>query len=527
MRETTTKYFNRFRATFGSFTAGQKAVVVVGGAAVLLAGFLVFQWASAPTYAPLYSNLSSEDAAAVVEELDASGTAYELADGGTTIMVPQDAVYPTRIRLSGQGLPADTEAGGYSILDDQGISTSEFQEQTDFKRAMEGELDNTIEAIDGVNTAVVHLAIPQKDVFTSEQDPTTASVLVGTSPGRTLSAEQVQAIVHLVASSVDGLEPDDVTVADATGKVLSAPGGSAASDASARTQQEAAVQEAMHTKLQAMLDQVVGPGNATVQVTATLDFDKQTTETLDYQPDEVVPALTESAQQETYTSADGTGTATNGVVGTDGQTEVGTTGANGASDYNSSSSSRTNGVDTVRSTVESTPGAIETLHVGVVLDSATTQAIAAADIENLVTSTVGINARRGDTVSVVQMPFDRTAADAAAAELAAAADAEAAAGRQDLYQKAALGGAVLLMLLLAWFQARRRAKKREQRATMIVEQVTAERQALAAAAPAELAAAEPEENETDLMREELVQIIDRQPDEVADLLRGWLAEKSA
>ncbi|TIC78627.1 flagellar basal-body MS-ring/collar protein FliF [Nocardioides sp. GY 10127] len=530
MRETTTRYFNRLRSTFASFTAGQKAVVVVGGAAVLLAGFMVYRWAAAPTYSPLFSNLSASDASAVVDELDATGVSYELTDGGTTIMVPKDEVYPTRIQLSGQGLPADTGTDGYSILDDQGISTSEFQEQTDYKRAMEGELDNTIEAIDGVDTAVVHLAIPQKDVFTSEQQPTTASVLVGTRTGTTLSAEQVQAIVHLVASSVDGLDPDNVTVADATGKVLSAPGGTASADASARTQQEAAVQDALHTKLQTMLDQVVGPGNATVQVTAQLDFDKSTTETLDYQPDRTIPALTESAQTETYTSADGTTTTgnANGVVGVNGQTEVGNTNGNGSSSYENSSSSRTNGVDTVRNTTESTPGAIQSLHVGVVLDSTTTQAISAADVQNLVASTIGIDQQRGDTVSVLSMPFDRTAADSAAAELAAAQAADAAAAKTDLYKKGALAGAIALMLLIAWFRARRRAKARTKAATMVVEQITAERAALAAAnaAPAELALAEADENETDLMREELAQIIDRQPDEVADLLRGWLAEKS-
>ena len=140
-------------------------------------------------------------------------------------MVPREQVYTTRISLSGEGLPTASE-GGYSLLDDQSLSTSQFQEQTSFKRAMEGELSNTIEAIDGVETAVVHLAMPAKQVFSDEQDPTTASVLVKTRAGSTLDPEQVQAIVNLVSSSVDGLEEDKVTVADSTGKVLSAPGGS-------------------------------------------------------------------------------------------------------------------------------------------------------------------------------------------------------------------------------------------------------------------------------------------------------------
>src|SRR6478609_6191534 len=169
----------------------------------------------------LSRNLAAEDASAVVDELTSEGVPYELEDGGGTIMVPRDKVYSTRITLSGQGLPANTSDGGYSLLDDQNMSTSDFQEQTDFKRAMEGELAKTIEAINGVNTAVVHLAMPEKKVFSDEQDPTTASVLIDTSAGTSIDPEKVQAVVNLVASSVDGLDPDNVTVADSTGKVLS------------------------------------------------------------------------------------------------------------------------------------------------------------------------------------------------------------------------------------------------------------------------------------------------------------------
>src|SRR5690606_34119340 len=122
----------------------------------------------------------------------------------------------TRIKMNGQGLPTGSD-GGYSLLDDQSLSTSESQERTNFKRAMEGELSKTIEAIDGVDTAVVHLAIPEEKVFSDEQKPTTASVLVDTVPGADLDDDQVQSVVHLVASSIDGLDPKNVTVTDTTG----------------------------------------------------------------------------------------------------------------------------------------------------------------------------------------------------------------------------------------------------------------------------------------------------------------------
>ncbi len=524
MRDVLTRSMNRHRSTFQQFTAGQKVVAIIGTAALLLGGFMVFRWASAPTYAPLFSNLAPADASAVVEELEAQGIGYELADGGGTIMVPRDAVHSTRITLSGEGLPTASE-GGYSILDDQGISTSEFKEQTDFKRAMEGELASTVKAIDGVNGAVVHLAIPQKDVFTDEQQPATASVLVQTNPGSTLAPEQVQAVVHLVASSIDGLDPDNVTVADSSGQVLSSPGGSTSAVATERTQQTEAYQDQLRARLQAMLDRVVGPGNSTVQATVELDFDKAVTETVDYRADEEIPALQESASSETYSgagAADGVG----GVVGVDQGTDVGVGGA-GDSAYENSSSSRTNGVDTVVETRETAPGSVKKLNVGVVLDTNTTQGVSATDVRTLIADAIGIDGRRNDSIRVVTMPFDRSGEEAVAAELEAAAAAEAAAARAELIEKGALVGAVLLVLLLAMLSARRRNKKREQATTYVVEQLRQERQAIEAPAAATLALAEAESTAASEsnVREELSALIERQPDDVAALLRGWLVER--
>lgn len=516
MRDVLTRSAGRWSSTFRAFTTGQKVVAVIGTGALLLGGFMVFRWASAPSYAPLFSQLSSADASAVVEELEVQGVPYELADGGATVMVPRDVLYDTRISLSGEGLPGSGE-GGYSLLDDQGISTSEFKEQTDFKRAMEGELANTIKAIDGVDGAVVHLAMPEKDVFTDEQQPPTASVLVQTGAGRTLDPQQVQAVVHLVASSIDGLDPDAVTVADSSGQVLSVPGDSSQAAATARTQQTEAKQDEVRQRLQAMLDRVVGPGNSTVQVTVELDFDKAVTETTDYRADEEIPALTESMESETY-AGPGDGRQAGGVVGPDGQMD-GATGGDDSS-YSNESVSRTNGVDTVRETRETTPGAVDAMHVGVVLDTNTTQAVSPTDVRTLVADAVGIG--RDDSIRVVSMPFDRSAEEAAAAALEESAAAEAAAARNDLIQKGVLGGAVLLVVLLAVLTGRRRAKQREQATTYVVEQLRQERQAVEV--PAALALAEAESEAPDV-REELTALVERQPDDVAALLRGWLVER--
>src|SRR5689334_11655014 len=275
MRDNVMRTLTRHQKTFSAFTPAQKVIAVLGTGALLLAAVLVFRWVAQPQYSPLFSNLSAADASAVVDKLDAAGTPYKLTNGGDTVMVPKDDVYKTRITLSGEGLPSGAD-GGYSLLDKQDLSTSQFKEQTDFKRAMEGELSKTIEAMNGVQSAVVHLALPEKQVFADKQDPPTASVLVSTRPGVTLDTEQVQSVVHLVAASIDGMDPAKVTVADSTGKLLSATDASGGVMASTRDQYVQSVQQEMSTKIQNLLDRVVGPGNSSVQVTADLNFDKAT-----------------------------------------------------------------------------------------------------------------------------------------------------------------------------------------------------------------------------------------------------------
>jgi flagellar M-ring protein FliF len=529
MKENLTRSFGHLQRTFGGFTTGQKVVAIVGTGALLLAGFMVFRWASTPSYSPLFSNLASTDASAIIEELEAQGVPYEISNGGNTILVPREQVYTTRINLSGEGLPGASE-GGYSLLDNQSLSTSQFQEQTSFKRAMEGELSNTIEAIDGVETAVVHLAMPQKEVFADEQDPTTASVLVKTRAGSTLQPEQVQAVVNLVSSSIDGLEDDKVTVADSTGKVLSAPGGTAGS-AQTQTQQVQDFQNRMTAQVQTMLDQIVGAGNSVVQVTPNLSFDKTVEETTRYFGNDDV-ALSETESSEVLDGAGAAGT-TGGVVGPDGQMEDTTGGANGTGDSSYEKTSRTsdNAVGSTHVVNEAAPGNVKSLHVGVVLD---TRAAAAADpteVQNLVASALGIQPRRGDTIQVSSMAFDRTAQEAAAAELEASAAAEKKAETTALIRNGGLAGLLVIIVLVAWWQARRRAKARAEATEYVVEQLRREQlerqaaQQAAIEAPAVLALEAVEKDQSTEMRDEIASLVERQPEDVAALLRGWLVER--
>lgn len=523
MRDKLNTTLNRAKTTFGAFTAGQKAVAIVGTGALLIAAFMVFRWVSTPNYAPLYSGLSGEDASAVIDELTAEGVPYKITDGGGTVMVPRSDVYSTRITLSGKGLPSDS-GSGYSLLDDQDISTSQFKEQTDFKRAMEGELATTIEAIDGVKTAVVHLAMPEKKVFSDEQAPATASVLIDTTPGTSISPEQVSAIVNLVAASIDSLDPKNVTVADSTGKVLS----STNADGSMNNNNQDVVdfQSSMQQAIQAQLDRVVGPGNSSTIVTPTLDFDKSTTETREYlQPKKDAPPLTYSEHNETYNGDPNASTA-NGVVGPDGEMDPGTTGTtNGDGSYSNSDRTADNPYGQRYEKREAAPGAVEKLNVSVAVDATAAANVQPDTIKSMIASAVGIDTKRGDTIEVTYVPFDRSAEDSAAQELAKAAAAEAKAKQMTMIRNIGIAGLIALLVLLAWWQARRRAMAREEATSYVVEQLRADQAArISEPAPAVAALEVVEETEDERIREELLSLVEKQPDDVAALLRGWLVE---
>ncbi|GIF24241.1 flagellar M-ring protein FliF [Actinoplanes tereljensis] len=523
----------RVTDTFRSFTPGQKAVTLAAVIALVVGAYFFATWASKPTYSILFNNLSTKDASAIVESLQKAGTKYELANDGQTVLVPQDQVNTLRLSLSGEGLPGDAGTG-YSLLDKQGITTSDFMQHTNYQRALEGELSNTIKSIDGVEAATVHLVIPQKDVFADDQDQPTASVLVASSSTSPLTSQQVQSIVHLVASSVEGLDPTEITVAGADGKILSTGGGAAVGTGgdSGSESQTVAFQNRMNNSLQNMLDSVVGAGHAVVTTTAELDFDQTTTNSKTYNSDPSLPALSETNSREAYNNA---GNCAGGVLGPDNISGPGcTTGTTGTGQYENSNSAKQNAINETTEARKSAPGSIKKLNVAVLLDSTTAGTVDPAQVQQLVSAAAGIDATRGDTIAVSAMPFSTSAAQAAQQALNSAAVADQTAKQMTLIKTGALAAVVLALLFLAW-RASRRSKKRkaltpEERKHLEDMQAALEQQRLAelnSAIPAQMLEAAPESYADGEARDERVreieQMVKDQPEEMAVLLRGWLA----
>jgi flagellar M-ring protein FliF len=523
----------RVTDAFRSFTPGQKAVTIAAVIALVIGGYFFATWASKPSYAMLFNNLSTKDASAIVDSLQKTGAKYELANDGQTILVPQDQVNDLRLSLSGEGLPGDAGTG-YSLLDDQGITTSDFMQRTNYQRALEGELAKTIKSIDGVEAATVHLVIPQKDVFADDQDKPTASVLVASSAATPLAGQQVQAIVHLVASSVEGLDPTQVTVAGADGKILSTGGGAAVGSGGdgGSDAQTVGFQNRMNASLQKMLDQLVGPGHAVVNTTATLDFDQTQTTSKTYNADPSVPALSESNNREAYNSSS---SCAGGVLGPDNISGPGCSSgsSSGPGQYENTQTLKNNAINENQEIRKSAPGSIKRLGVAVLLDSTTAGTIDPNQVQQLVSAAAGIDPTRGDTIAVSAMPFNTAAAQAAQNALTASAVAEKAARQSALIKTAALAFVVLALLFLAW-RTSRRSKRRKSLSPQERRHLEDMQAALEAQRLAELNQAIPTqmieagiEDTNGLAREERQREIDQmvkdQPEEMAVLLRGWLA----
>jgi flagellar M-ring protein FliF len=293
-------------ADFQGFSAGQKAVTVVAVLALAIGGYLLATWKSEPAYAPLYSNLAGTDASAIVSKLDDKGIPYKLTDGGAGITVPTGQVDAARLAVSAAGLPNSGQTG-YALLDKEGVTTSQFKQQVDYQRAVEGELARTIQSIDGVQAASVHLAIPKDDVFSDGSDKPTAAVLLTVAPGTTLTSSQVQSVVYLVSSSVTGMKTGNVTVTDSNGNVLSSPDGGLSG--AVTTADQAKTAQDLNTRyaanLQSLIDASLGPGHAKVVVNAALNFDKSTTKTDKYLYDKNTPPVSVQKKSEKYTGAGG------------------------------------------------------------------------------------------------------------------------------------------------------------------------------------------------------------------------------
>jgi flagellar M-ring protein FliF len=409
-------------------------------AAVLAIVLALWMWNQQPEYRVLFANFTDRDGGAITGALDQMNIKHKFAEGGGAILVPADQVHDARLKLAAQGLPKGGNVG-FELMENQKLGVSQFLEQVNFQRALEGELARSVESLAAVNTVRVHLALPKPSVFVREQQKPTASVLLNLHPGRAIDPGQVSAIVHLVASSVPELLPSNVTVVDQAGNLLSdtskkGAAGNAKNLDPNQLKYVQQLQESVVSRVESIISAIVGTGNVRAEATADVDFSQieQAAET--YKPNSPPAASTMRSQQSSEAGATSQGAA--GVPGALSNQPPGAAGAPltaapgapgaaapGAAAPGATPSGPTRKDSTINYEVDKTVryeqtgmGGLRRLSVAVVVNYRRTvdkagkvsvkplSAAEVAQIDNLVKEAMGYNKDRGDSYSVVNSPFN-------------------------------------------------------------------------------------------------------------------------
>lgn len=415
---------------------GQKLRLALGLAlfvAVAIAGLVMGRQAE---WRVLYANLNDKDGGAIIAQLSQMNIPYKHAEGGNAILVAADKVHDTRLRLASQGLPKGSVAG-FELMEANRFGMTQFQERLTFQRGLEGELTRSIQALSSVQSARVHLALPNQNGFFREQQKPSASVLVSLNAGRSLDRSQLAGIVHLVASSVPEMKPEAVSVLDETGKLLSAPtdgmNGLAGGADAQQLQYVQQIEQMYRQRVLDILEPVVGRNNVKAQVTAEVDF-SQTEQTSESHRPNQTPESGAVRSQQLVESTNTTGSTTpSGVPGATtnqppgpaaapvngpAQTLAAAGGNNSAAAGSSKRESIINyEVDKTIKVVRAGSGAIKRLSAAVVINhqsvtdakgKTAAQPLSEqqlAKMTALVRETIGYNQERGDSVNLMNAPF--------------------------------------------------------------------------------------------------------------------------
>jgi flagellar M-ring protein FliF len=400
-----------FRTLLANTTPKGKAVIAASAVGLLVLMVVMFKVASAPSYATMLTGLDPAETGKITAALDEKGVAYELRNNGTALAVVKGSVPQARIALAEKGLPGKGQPG-FELFDKQKLGASDFQQKVTYQRALEGQIASTIGQVQGVSGAQVSLVLPEDQLFSEEQSPATAAVLLsGASTG--LDPSSVRGIASLVSSSVKGLKPQNVSITDSSGQLLwpcsdsSGDTGGGTNKLTAQSRYNAQLQGSVD----AMLASTLGAGKARVQVSSDLNVDQSTLDKLTYAKKGVPLKKTDETER-----LRGGGGGASGASGTASNlpSYAAAGGGGSSSNYQRKSTQTDFGVDKTVQRTKVAPGQINRLSVGLVVDKSVPPA-QVAQIKNAVSAAAGIDTTRGDVLNVSQVAFAKPATTAPAA----------------------------------------------------------------------------------------------------------------
>lgn len=516
------------------------AIGTVVGVLALILG-LSFWYGSKAEMVPLYTNLEAKDAGDVVTSLQESDIQYKVEETsrGTTIFVPATQVLDIRLNLATNGLPRGNK--GFEIFDDSKLGVTEFQNKVNYLQAMQGELTRTIEQIDSVEKARVHIVLPEDSLYKKNEKPATASIMLMLKPEAQLSQPEVIGIVNLVSHSVQGLTPENVTIVDEYGNILNEHEDEEIIkdqriNMQALTQIEMTkrVRDHLQHNLQTLLDNSLGEGNAFVRVSVELDFDERKIDRQTFTP-VVDEAGIIRSQQDISESYSGQSNVPGGPAGVQGNIPgYVAEDRNANAEYERKESTKNYEVNEENQKIVASPGSIRRLTVAVLVNDTITE-LQQESLLRVVSSAAGINEDRGDTISVEPLPFSTEKRDRQIAEQ------EAAQERNDRILYMEIGALILLLaLILGGFLMHRRKKQQEREAIEEARRIEEERRReeeeqrqreLEALRAQQIEAEQvpedsltPEEKQQRDEKKAVLKLIEEKPADVAMLIKTWLAE---
>ncbi|CAM3884114.1 flagellar basal-body MS-ring/collar protein FliF [Rahnella bruchi] len=552
------------KAVLERLRSSPKIILVISASAAISVIIALVFWAKSPDYRVLYSNISEQDGGAIVAQLAQLNVPYRFEEHGGAIMVPEDKVYEARLTLAQMGLPKGG-AVGFELLDQEKFGISQFSEQVNFQRALEGELSRTIETLGSVQGARVHLAIPKPSMFVREQKQPSAAVTVTLSQGRSLDSGQVSAITYLVSSAVPGLNADNVTIVDQSGHLLTQSGGQAMQTTQLKYTSE--VEADFQQRIQTIVATIVGRNNVKAQVTAQLDFTQHEQTAEQYQPN-TSPDKMAIRSRQTSDAEQGSKNATGGVPGalsnqppapaTTPITQpaaANNTAANGNTANNPAANTTTNNaangsasttvltpmpfnnrkdnttnyeLDRTLTHIKRSTGRIERLSVAVVVnylpgkegDPVALTPEQLEQINALVKETMGYSSARGDTLNIVNSPFNTVEEDVTPPFW-----------KQDGFLNLLMAAArYLLIALVAWFLWRKAVQPAWLRnQELVLQRLELEKQARQAEIDANTRRAESgarakaeQRVETEINTQSLRDLAEQEPRVIALVLRQWM-----
>lgn len=520
------QYIGKAGQKWSALTRPRKALIGGGSLIVLIGLIFLGQWLADANYAPLFSDLSTEQAGGVIDQLDEMNVSYKVAGDGDTILVPGDVLYKTRLQLASSGILEGTNKG-FELFDETQLGTTDFERRLNYQRALQEELRRTIGYLEEVEAARVHLVLPEESLFIEEELPASASIVVDLKPLAELKPEQVKGIIYLVSTSVKNLPPENVNVIDTTGKILSE--GVIQTEETQlgmvntrRAEMKREFEDSLEKRVGKMLEKILGPNKAVVMITADLNFDQRQVTRIEYGEDGVVRSeeLVEKSSVSTGDAGGIPGSTTN--IGTYGTVQGGS-----QSSQTETHQTRNYEIDELQETTVYAPGQLNSLSTSVAVDGE----LSAEDIEqiqSIVEAGVGYQPERGDQIAVVSRSFDKTAVEQAKAQME---EEQAAQMQREQFKRYVMIGAAGLVLLIAgvlafiFIRRRRRSpagSKEKELYAIPLSQMEAMQEEMDKT-PERLLSEEERKRKRNF--DKIKEIASEKPDEAAALVRAWLTEE--